>query len=167
MEGDRRMSGIFWARRVSACVSARTSRGASAVEAALVMGVFLLPLLLGVLQWGDYFWRAQRVDTLSPAVPTGAVAGTFTCTGLRAAVAASVVSVVNGLDPEAGPIAVDAVTVTVLEMLPDVGVTVEIHLDVPVAGGLASLLPLPGGGALLTDFTQRLQDVRISDLTCQ
>jgi len=54
---------------------AARERGAAAVEAALVCSALLIPLLLGVITWGDYFFRAQRVDTLAPGVPVGGVAG--------------------------------------------------------------------------------------------
>jgi len=54
----------------------------------------------------------------------------------------------------------------VVEILPDVGVTVDIHIETPLVGGLASLIPLPGGGSITTDFSQRLQDVTISDVVC-
>jgi hypothetical protein len=147
--------------------SRQRSGGAAAVEAALVVTVLLIPLVLGVIRWGDYFWHAQQVDTLAPAVPTGGVAGTFSCTGLKEAVASQIVSVVNGLDPAIGDIAVGDVTVTVVEILPDVGVNVEISIAAPVVGGLASLIELPGGGALVTDFTQRLQDVRLNTSVCR
>ena len=141
-------------------------RGAAAVEAALVCSALLLPLLLGVITWGDYFFRAQRVDTLAPAVPVGGVAGEFTCQGLKDTVASTVVGVVQDLDPSLAGIAVDDVTVSVVEILPDVGVTVDIHIETPLVGGLASLIPLPGGGSITTDFSQRLQDVTISDVMC-
>lgn len=137
------------------------------MEAALVVSVLLFPLLLGVLAWGDYFWRAQRVDTLAPAIPVGNVAGTFSCQALQDEVAASVVSVVNGLDPEIGAIDLSEVVVTLLEVSPEVGVTVQIHIEVGVVSGLNSLIPLPGGGGLVTDFTQRLDDVRLTDQVCR
>ena len=67
---------------------------------------------------------------------------------------------------ERGAAAVEDVTISVVEILPDVGVTVEIHIETPLVGGLASLIPLPGGGSIVTDFSQRLQDVTISDVMC-
>ncbi|MBA8804113.1 hypothetical protein FB382_002404 [Nocardioides ginsengisegetis] len=136
------------------------------MEAGLVVSLLLAPLLVGIIQWGDYFWRAQSVDTLAPAVPTGAVAGTFTCEGLKSAVAAQVASVVNGLNPSGSPMTAAAVLVTVTEVLPSVGVTVDIHVEAPTSG-LASLIPLPGGGALVTDFSQRLSDVTVSSAVCR
>ena len=91
-------------------------RGAAAVEAALVCSALLIPLLLGVITWGDYFFRAQRVDTLAPGVPVGGVAGEFTCQGLKDTVAATVVGVVQDLDPSLAGIAVEDVTISVVEI---------------------------------------------------
>lgn len=153
--------------RLPRCFPPRTQRAAAAVEAALVVSVLLIPLIVGILQWGDYFWRAQRVDTLAPAVPSGAVAGTFTCSGLKSVVAGQIAAVVNGLDPAAAPISAQDVVVTVTEVLPDVGVTVDIHIQTAATDGLASLIPLPGGGALVTDFSQRLADVSVSTSPCR
>ena len=139
---------------------------AAAVEAALVVSVLLVPLFLGIITYGDYFFRAQRVDTLAPGVPVGGVAGEFTCQGLKDTVAATVVDVVADLDASLAGIDVSDVTVTVVEVLPDVGVTVDIHIETSLTSGLASLIPLPGGGAIVTDFSQRLQDVTITDVMC-
>lgn len=147
--------------------SRRRDDGAVAVEAALVITVLLFPLLFGILTFGQYFWRAQRVDTLTPGVPEGGIAGSYGCVALKDEVAALVVEVVNGLNPELGSISVTNVVVEVLEYSPDVGVTVQIHIEVPNPGGLASLVQLPGGGALVTDFTQRLDDVVITDAVCR
>lgn len=141
-------------------------RGAVAVEAALVISLLLVPLFLGIVTWGDYFFRAQRVDTLAPGVPVGGVAGSFSCQGLKDRVATTVVSVVRDLDPSLADIEAADVTVTVVEVLPQVGVTVDIHIETPLVGGLASLIPLPGGGSIVTDFSQRLQDVTVTDVTC-
>jgi Flp pilus assembly protein TadG len=40
-------------------VRARTERGAAAVEAGLVSTI-LMPLMVGVLVYGNYFWHAQN-----------------------------------------------------------------------------------------------------------
>ena len=144
----------------------RDERGAAAVEFALVVSLLVVPLLLGIVHWGDYFWKAQKIDVLAPPIAAGAVAGDFGCAGLKDRVAAEVVSVVNALNPDLGSIDVRQVTVTVIEVLPDVGVTVEVHIEVG-GGALASLIPLPSGASLITDFSQRLSDVRLTDVTCR
>lgn len=141
-------------------------RGIAAIEAAILVSILLVPLILGIIQWGDYFWKAQKVDTLAPAVPEGQVAGVFTCEGLQDVVTAAVVDVVAGLDPDLPVVVPEDVVVTVLEVLPEVGVVVQIHLEV-VVDGLSSLVPLPNGGAIITDFTQRFDDVTLSDQVCR
>lgn len=113
--------------RASRFAERRHERGAAAVEAVLVFSVLLVPLFLGIVTWGDYFWRAQRVDTLAPGVPVGGVAGEFSCQGLKDTVASSVAHAVTQLDVGLGGLDVSDVTVTVVEVLPDVGVTVDIH----------------------------------------
>ncbi|WP_292604550.1 TadE/TadG family type IV pilus assembly protein [Nocardioides sp. REDSEA-S30_B4] len=168
--GDAGSSGCGRCRTVQDLTVSRSRRaseeGAVAVEAALVIAALLVPLLLGVVTWGDYFFRAQRVDTLAPGVPVGGVAGEFTCQGLKDRVASTVVDVVGDLDASLVGIEVSDVTVSVVEVLPDVGVVVDIHIETPLVGGLASLIPLPGGGSIVTDFSQRLEDVTVTDAVC-
>ncbi len=74
--------------------------------------------------------------------------------------------VVGDLDASLVGIEVSDVTVSVVEVLPDVGVVVDIHIETPLVGGLASLIPLPGGGSIVTDFSQRLEDVTVTDAVC-
>lgn len=145
----------------------RTQRGAAAVEAGIVVSVLLVPLVIGVLQWGDYFWRAQRVNSLSPQIAAGAIAGTFTCTNLKTAVSNEVATTVTALNADLGTISPSDVTVTVLEMLPNVGVIVQISVRSDAPTGLSSLLPLPNDGAMVVDFMQRLDDVKVSDAVCR
>ena len=147
--------------------AAYRERGAAAVEAGLVVSVLLVPLVVGVLQWGDYFWRAQRVNSLSPPIAAGAVAGTFTCAGLKTVVAGEVASTVAALNPDLGTISASDVTVTVLEMLPSVGVIVQISIRSDAPSGLSSLVPLPNDGAMVVEFVQRLSDVKVSDTVCR
>lgn len=153
--------------RSSVRAGARPERGAAAVEAGLVVSVLLVPLVVGVLQWGDYFWRAQRVNSMTPPIAAGAIAGTFTCTGLKTAVASEVATTVTALNADLGTISASDVTVTVLEMLPDVGVIVQISVRSDAPTGLSSLVPLPNDGAMVVEFVQRLNDVKVSDAICR
>lgn len=153
-------------RRLSRATRASSERGASAVEAGLVVTVFLVPLLVGVLQYGDYFWRAQETSSLAPSLPTGAVAGEFSCAGLKTAVTDAVVEAVNDLDPGLGPISSPDVTVSVVELLPAVGVIVRVRVTTDESSGLPQLFPLPHGGAIVLEFLQRLDDVQVTDVTC-
>lgn len=150
------MSGILHARREDA-----PQRGAVAVEAALVLSFFVIPLLLGVLAWGEYFWRAQKIDTHAPRIPAGMLLGTFSCAGLVSEVQTTVAGIVTDLDPSS-PVSPSDVAVEVVEQLPDVGVVVRISVRSSVVSSVTSLIPLPDGGSVVTDFTQRLDDVVIS-----
>lgn len=136
-------------------------RGAVAVEAALVLSFFVLPLLLGVLTWGEYFWRAQKVDTRAPRIPPGMLVGTFSCDSLVSQVRTTVAGIVTDLDPSL-PVSASDVVVEVVEQLPEVGVVVRVSVRTSVASSVTSLIPLPNGGNVVTDFTQRLDDVVIS-----
>ena len=49
-------------------IRARCERGVAAVEAGLVTTV-LMPLLVGVLVWGNYFWHAQKVEPYAARLP--------------------------------------------------------------------------------------------------
>lgn len=40
--------------------------GVAAVEGALVLSVLMVPLLMGVLKFGDIFYRSQAVDLVTP-----------------------------------------------------------------------------------------------------
>lgn len=136
-------------------------RGAVAVEAALVLSFFVIPLLLGVLTWGEYFWRAQKVDTHAPRIPAGMLVGTFSCDSLVSEVKTTVAGTATDLDPSL-PVSTSDVTVSVIEQLPEVGVVVRVSVRTSVVSSVTSLVPLPNGGDVVTDFTQRLDDVVIS-----
>jgi Flp pilus assembly protein TadG len=53
---------------------ARSDRGASAVEFALVAPLFLL-MLLGILAYGGYFWRAHALQQVANDAARAAIAG--------------------------------------------------------------------------------------------
>lgn len=53
---------------------ARSDRGASAVEFALVAPLFLL-ILLGILAYGGYFWRAHALQQVANDAARAAIAG--------------------------------------------------------------------------------------------
>jgi Flp pilus assembly protein TadG len=53
---------------------ARAERGASAIEFALVAPLFLL-MLLGILAYGGYFWRAHALQQVANDAARAAIAG--------------------------------------------------------------------------------------------
>jgi hypothetical protein len=135
----------------------------AAVEAGLVSTV-LMPLLLGVLVYGNYFWHAQKVDAYAARIPAGVIQGSgLTCEQLVDRVKATVVANVNEL-AESTPIDATDVAVQVVEVLPTVGAVVQVSVSVPVASTLASLLP--NGGAVVTESMLRLDDVTLTTTSC-
>jgi hypothetical protein len=132
------------------------------------VGAFILvPLLLGVITYGNYFWKAQKVETLSVAgLPPGSIAGTYTCAELTARVKALLAGNIHSLAGQLG--IADAAIQTVVGIVPTVGIGAEVSVSftIPVVDGAASLLPLPNDGAVVTDFTQKLENVHVSTASC-
>ena len=143
----------------------RPERGAAAVEAGLVT-TFLMPLMAGVLFYGNWFWQAQHVPQAAARLPQGAVVGyNLTCTEVVDLVKQAVVDQSTALgDTYAPAIGLDQVAVDVVEVLPDLSAVVTISVTTQMDSGLTSWLP--NDGALVTDATMRLQNVTLSTSTC-
>lgn len=146
----------------------RGQRGAAAVEGAILVLAVLAPLFSGVLYWGHYFWQAQRVSNLDvTGIPPGSVAGTYDCQQLLSRVTSLLGDNVSSLSRQLGvPTSAIGTVVRVVRVLPGIGVDVEVSVRVPVANELASLLPLPNNGAVLTVATQRLESVKVTTSSC-
>ena len=144
---------------------ARSERGVAAVEAGLVSTV-LLPLLMGVLVWGNYFWHAQRVEPYAARLPQGAVVGyNLTCEELVAKVKQAVVDLSSPLGEAYAPeLSLEDVVVEVVEVLPDASAVVSIGVSSDVDTALASWLP--NNGEVLTETTMRLENVTLSTSVC-
>ncbi len=70
-------------RRLRACAT-RSERGAAAVEFALIAPILLL-LVLGMIQYGVYFWSAQGGSSAAREAARRAAVGDYTaCTDFRA-----------------------------------------------------------------------------------
>lgn len=139
-----------------------------AVEGALVAAAILVPLLLGVLYWGHYFWLAQRAEIEPPRLDQRLAIGTCSNDQLTTRVKASVAQNVWALnDTTLTSLGISAdqlpnlIEVT-LDEVPGVGVDVHVRLSIPLTDELAGVLPLPNEGRLVRDLTQRLDYV---DLT--
>ncbi len=155
----------------------RSERGAASVEAAITVTTILAPLLIGALFWGNWFWQAQRVDPLASGVPLDGIVGTFSCEQLVDAVKTTVVSnlnsnpvVVQASDPVTGdPLQLDVtdVAVEVVKVLPTVGAYVSVSVSLPAVDNLAGLVPLPDGGALVSEATYRLNNVVVTSESCR
>lgn len=144
---------------------ARSERGAAAVEAGLVT-TFLLPLMLGVFVWGNWFWQAQFAPPAAVRLPQGSVVGYhLTCDQVVSLVKHAVVDQTTALGAAyAGGVGLDQVAVRVVEVLPDLSAVVRVSVSVPVDGPFASWLP--NDGEIVTASTMRLQNVTVSTSVC-
>lgn len=140
-------------------------RGAIAVEAAVLIGFVLIPLMLGVISYGSYFWQAQRVSPLASRLPLDGIVGQFTCAELVDRVKTTVQSALPQIDGLTGPLPLSSIGVQVVDVLPTIGVDIKVSISVPLTGSL-SLFPLPGGGNLLSDASYRLDNVQVSTTSC-
>lgn len=139
-----------------------------AVEGALAAAAILVPLLLGILYWGNYFWLAQRAEIEPPRLDQRLAVGSCSNDQLTSRVKASVSenvwalnsTTLTGLGLSETDIP-DLVEVT-LDDVPGVGVDVDIQISIPLTTELAGILPLPNDGRLIRDLNQRLDNV---DLT--
>lgn len=146
-------------------VRTRSQRGAAAVEAGLVTTV-LMPLMMGVLVWGNYFWHAQKVEPYAARLPQGAVVGyQLTCEQVVSLVKQAVVDLSAPVgDAYARELELDDVAVTVVEVLPDASAVVTIGIRTNVGSNLASWLP--NDGEVVTETTMRLENVTVDTSVC-
>jgi Flp pilus assembly pilin Flp len=133
----------------------RSEHGAAVVEAALVISFVLIPLLVGVLTLGERLWRAQAVEPYNARVAPTQIVGHFTCAQLVDRVKQTVVDNSASLDT---PVDISWVGVQVVEIVPTVGVLVEVSITVPAAN--------EGGSPLVTEATSRLEHVTVSTESC-
>lgn len=133
-----------------------------------MLSFVIVPLLLGIVYWGMWFWQAQAVGQLSVTLPGDAVSGRFeTCGELAARVEETLVGLAPDLTGTVGsPLGLDDVTVEVVELLPAVGAVVRISIRVPVVEEISGLHPLPNDGAVVTELLTRLDDVVVTTGTC-
>jgi hypothetical protein len=145
---------------------ARSERGAAAVEAGLVTTV-LMPLMVGVLVWGNYFWHAQKVEPYAARLPQGAVVGyNLTCEEVVSLVKQAVVDLSAPVTDAYAPpeLELDDVVVTVVEVLPDASAVVNIGVKTNVGSSLASWLP--NDGEVVKETTMRLENVTVDTSVC-
>lgn len=145
----------------------KDEQGAVTVEAALLLSVLLLPLLIGVVSFGMYFWKAQQVAPLSQRLPLDSIVGQFNCAQLVDRVKTTVqnaLPAVSGLFDNQIPL--DAIGVTVLDVLPTIGADVSISITLPGTSTLGGLIPLPNGGNLISEATYRLDNVELTTAGC-
>ena len=142
-------------------------RGAVAVEAALFLTVVLIPLLLGVVTYGMFFWKAQQVAPLSQRLPLDSIVGQFNCAQLVDRVKTTVQNALPSLTGLVqGPLPLTAIGVSVVNVLPTVGADVSVSITIPAGNTLGGLLPLPNGGNVVTEATYRLDNVTLTTAGC-
>lgn len=139
----------------------RDASGAAAVEAALVL-LFLMPLLGGLLVYGNYFWQAQKIASYAPRIPQSTITGTLSCTDLEARAESTVVALLH----ENGVMSAttDNVVATVVGDSPGQGVTINVKTTIPTTSLFSALLP--NGGNVVTGTTQRLDDASVVGNSC-
>jgi hypothetical protein len=136
----------------------------AAVEAGLVT-TFLMPLMLGVLFYGNWFWHEQHVPPAAARLPQGSVVGyNLTCAQVVSLVKQAVVDQSTTLGDAYAPIGLDQVAVSVVEVLPDMSAVVNISVEVPLDSAMTAWLP--NDGVVVTDATMRLQNVTVSTSVC-
>jgi hypothetical protein len=153
-------------RRDAILRSRHAERGAVAVEAAFVLSVILIPLLVGVITYGSYFWQAQRVQPLSTQVPVADIVGTFNCAQLVDRVKTTVQNALPQVPGLTGPLPLDDIAVEVVNVLPSVGVDITLSITLPATNALGGFLPLPNGGSLVSESAYRLNNVTLTSAGC-
>ena len=145
----------------------KDERGAVAVEAALFLSVVLIPLLLGVVTYGMYFWKAQQVAPLSQRLPLDSIVGQFNCSQLVDRVKTTVQNALPGVSTLFGDqLPLTAIGVTVIDVLPTIGVDVSVSIALDGASDLGGLLPLPNAGKIVSEATYRLDNVQLTTAGC-
>jgi Flp pilus assembly protein TadG len=139
----------------------RSERGAAAIEAVLGL-IVLAPLMSGLFVYGNYFWQAQRVDVYAPHLAQDSIVGRFTCAELIDRVTTTAEGLLTSTSGVVG--ADGSVVARVVEVVPTQGVTVNITVSLPVATPLAGILP--HHGQLVSEVTQRLENVSLTTDSC-
>ena len=143
-----------------------------AVEAALLFSAVLAPLLIGVLQYGTYFWKAQHTPVLDPNLDQSGIVGTY-CLGqipdLLTRVRQAALVAAENVDDDTDDVALSLsdIAASVVSYTPDtLGLLVEVTFTVQVTAELVSFLPLPNDGDLVTSSQIRLENDKISSGSC-
>jgi Flp pilus assembly protein TadG len=134
----------------------RTQSGAAALEFGLIVGTILIPLLLGVIQYGWYFYVAQTTGGAATHVTRRLAVGD--CWGSGQALAFVKNEVAS--DPSD----------TTLAMTPTsssgavIGTT-QLTVTVTSNGDLVGFMPMPNGGTITRSVSTMVEDTTSSG-TC-
>jgi Flp pilus assembly protein TadG len=131
----------------------RTQSGAAAVEFGLIAGTVLLPLLLGVVQYGWYFYVSQSTGGAATHVARRLAVGDCWASG-------------EALTFVKNEVASDK-NLTTLTMTPttnaaaEVGVT-QLTVTVTSDGDLIGFVPMPDGGTITRSVSTVIEDTNSS-----
>ncbi len=129
----------------------RSESGAAAVEFALVLPMVMV-LLLGMLEYGWYFYTAQSVSSAAREVTRRLVVGDCQATGQAQLFARSQLGL-EGLTVTFGPLAdPDA------NAAPAVGQVLRVEVADATGGVLLDLVPLPNGGEVTRSVEALVED---------
>ncbi len=134
----------------------RGQDGAAALEFGLIAGVVLIPLLLGVIQYGWYFYVAQTTGGAAPHVARRLAvgdcgSGTDATTFVKNEVASNPAQTTLSKSPSSNSSAV-------------IGTT-QLTVTVTADGDLIGLFPMPNGGTITRSVTTMIEDT-VSSGTC-
>jgi Flp pilus assembly protein TadG len=140
---------------------ARGERGAVAVEAAIVSSVLLVPLLLGVLYYGNYLWKSQQVALLDPNLDQSGFVGEICPGELLARVKDAALVAMENVDDAAGlPLTSNSITTSLVNGVPgQLGVDIRVSITTTITS--SAPIPLPNDGNVVNDVMIRLQNVVI------
>ena len=143
-------------RFIYRCRGNKTESGAAALEFGLIVGTILIPLLLGVVQYGWYFYVAQTTGGAATHVTRRLAVGD--CWGSGEALAFVKNEVAS--DPNQTALALTPATNSGAE----IGAT-QLNVTVTSDGDLMGFLPMPHGGTITRSVSTMIEDTTSSG-TC-
>ena len=139
----------------------RDEAGATAVEFALVFSVVLVPLIMGLLQFGWYFYTAQVAGSAARETARRLAVGDCRTAGEARSYAATQANLSSAA---AGSLALTfgtpAAAGAVTSAVPAPGQTMRVRLELDDDVQLFEFLPLPYDGTIV-----RIVDTRVEDDT--
>lgn len=131
------------------CRKRRSESGAAALEFGLIAGAILMPLLLGVISYGWYFYVAQTTGGAATHVSRRLAVGDCWGTGqalafVKSEVASSPAETTLSVTPTSNSAAV-------------IGTT-QLTVTVTADGDLIGLFPMPNGGTVTRTVSTMIED---------
>ncbi len=132
-------------------------RGAAALEFGLIFGIVFIPLVLGVISYGWYFYVAQTTGAASSHIARRLAVGdcwtgTKASDYVKAAIASRPSQTTFSKSPSSNSGAV-------------IGTT-QLTVTVTADGDLIGLFPMPNGGTITRSVTTMIEDTTDSGAAC-